>query len=241
MAGEIKLNNVSIATENAGVVSFSNATVGVAPIGSIQSFGMSTPPTGWLVCNGGAISQSTYSALYSVVGTTWIPNWSNSESVTTGNYRLSLSDGSVYIATSTGTTSGTDIGDDAGVTWSSSSNFLLPDLRGEFLRGFDNGRSADPNAGARLFKGDAVGSAQMGQTSGIKRMAAYYGGSPSEPTNYLLPEGEWSVTMRTGNNTGSVIWIKVARYAEENEYTVGSTYRQETRPRNKAVQYCIKY
>jgi microcystin-dependent protein len=241
MAGEIKLNNVSIATESGGTVTLNNSTVGVAPIGSIQSFGMTTPTSGWLVCNGGAISQSTYSALYAVVGKTWIPNWSNGESITTGNYRLALSNGAVYIATSTGTTSGSDIADDSGVNWSASSNFLLPDLRGEFLRGFDNGRGADPEASTRLFKGDAVGSAQMGQTSGVIKMGAFYGGGPSETSDYTLPVGEWGAQIRTGNSTGTVFWLRLARYAEKNEYTTTKTYRQETRGRNKAVQYCIKY
>lgn len=241
MAGEIKLNNVSIATESGGTVTLNNSTVGVAPIGSIQSFGMTTPPSGWLVCNGGAISQSTYSALYAVVGKTWIPNWSNGESITTGNYRLALSNGAVYIATSTGTTSGSDIADDSGVNWSASSNFLLPDLRGEFLRGFDNGRGADPEASTRLFKGDAVGSAQMGQTAGILRFAAWYGQSSSETTDSVLPEGVYSSWYRTGNNSGSIISVRMVRASEKNEYTTTKTYRQETRGRNKAVQYCIKY
>ena len=40
-------------------------------VGMIAPFAMSTPPTGWLACDGSAISRSTYSALFTAIGTTW--------------------------------------------------------------------------------------------------------------------------------------------------------------------------
>jgi microcystin-dependent protein len=40
-------------------------------VGMIGSFGATTVPTGWLYCNGSAVSRATYSALFSVIGTTW--------------------------------------------------------------------------------------------------------------------------------------------------------------------------
>ena len=40
-------------------------------IGSISAFAMSTAPVGFLSCEGQAISRSTYSALYTKIGTTW--------------------------------------------------------------------------------------------------------------------------------------------------------------------------
>ncbi len=39
------------------------------PIGSIIPFGSSTIPTGYLLCNGQAVSRTTYSALFAVIGT----------------------------------------------------------------------------------------------------------------------------------------------------------------------------
>jgi microcystin-dependent protein len=39
------------------------------PVGTIVMFGSATPPTNWLLCDGTAISRSTYSALYNVIGT----------------------------------------------------------------------------------------------------------------------------------------------------------------------------
>ena len=40
-----------------------------APIGSIQAYGGSTAPDGWLFCQGQAISRLLYSELFAVIGT----------------------------------------------------------------------------------------------------------------------------------------------------------------------------
>ena len=39
------------------------------PTGMIAPFAMTTPPTGWLECNGAAISRSTYATLFAAIGT----------------------------------------------------------------------------------------------------------------------------------------------------------------------------
>lgn len=41
------------------------------PKGMISPFAGSSAPTGWLLCNGSAVSRTTYSALFSVIGTTY--------------------------------------------------------------------------------------------------------------------------------------------------------------------------
>ena len=41
------------------------------PIGAITQFSGSVAPTNWLICNGQAISRTTYSELFSVIGTTY--------------------------------------------------------------------------------------------------------------------------------------------------------------------------
>ena len=41
------------------------------PIGTVQVLTSASPPKGWLLCDGTAYSQLTYSALFAVVGTTF--------------------------------------------------------------------------------------------------------------------------------------------------------------------------
>lgn len=42
-----------------------------APSGMIAPFAMSSAPTGWLVCDGSAVSRTTYASLFTALGTTW--------------------------------------------------------------------------------------------------------------------------------------------------------------------------
>tara|TARA_B100001093_G_scaffold324544_1_gene309749 strand:- start:2023 stop:2616 length:594 start_codon:yes stop_codon:yes gene_type:complete len=74
VGGVIKIDTVSLSnasmdanTQMAGV-NLSNQTV---PVGTIQSHSANTAPSGWLICDGSPISRTTYSDLYSIVGTTW--------------------------------------------------------------------------------------------------------------------------------------------------------------------------
>ena len=84
---------------------------GSVPAGSVSAFAGLAVPTGWLECNGAAISRSTYATLFAAIST-----------------HYGVGDGS--------------------------STFNLPDLRGEFVRGFDNSRGVD--------SGRTFGTAQSG-------------------------------------------------------------------------------
>lgn len=50
-----------------------NAITSGAPSGAISMFGASSAPSGWLLCNGAAVSRTTYSTLFGVIGTTFGP------------------------------------------------------------------------------------------------------------------------------------------------------------------------
>lgn len=73
------------------------------PVGTISIWSTSTPPTGYLLCDGSAISRTTYSNLFSVIGTTYgsgdgnttfnLPNFQ-------GRYPLGSNSAGVYIAES---------------------------------------------------------------------------------------------------------------------------------------------
>jgi microcystin-dependent protein len=41
------------------------------PVGSISLFAGATAPNGWLICDGSAVSRTTYANLFSVIGTTY--------------------------------------------------------------------------------------------------------------------------------------------------------------------------
>jgi microcystin-dependent protein len=43
----------------------------ICPVGMISAFGGPGPPSGWFVCDGSAVSRTTYSALFSAIGTYW--------------------------------------------------------------------------------------------------------------------------------------------------------------------------
>lgn len=81
-----------------GMTLTGNPTSGYAvqmPSGSIIDFGGSAAPSGWLLCDGSAISRTTYAALFAVIGTTFgagdgsttfnVPNFSGRTSVGVGD------------------------------------------------------------------------------------------------------------------------------------------------------------
>jgi microcystin-dependent protein len=41
------------------------------PVGTVTPFAGAAPPSGWLLCNGAAVSRVTYSRLYAAIGVTW--------------------------------------------------------------------------------------------------------------------------------------------------------------------------
>lgn len=59
---------ISISGTTGGTVTITSTAV---PIGSIQMYAGSSSPTGWLLCNGDAVSRTTYSDLFNIIGTTY--------------------------------------------------------------------------------------------------------------------------------------------------------------------------
>jgi microcystin-dependent protein len=58
-----------------------NPTGWINPVGSITMYGGSSAPNGWFLCDGGAISRTTYNRLFTVIGTTF----GNGDGVSTFN------------------------------------------------------------------------------------------------------------------------------------------------------------
>ena len=63
--------NISVPTKTSDLTNDSGFITGASllPIGSYIQFAGSQAPAGFLVCNGGAISRTTYSKLFAVIGT----------------------------------------------------------------------------------------------------------------------------------------------------------------------------
>ncbi len=136
------------------------------PVGSVINHAAETAPTGWLECDGSAVSRTTYAALFAVIGTVF----------------------------------GTGDG---------STTFNVPDLRGEFVRGWDDTRGVDP---ARAF-----GSAQADEfESHTHTVSAQQDDTPNT-----------AIASGSGVQTATV--------------TTSATGGTETRPRNIALLYIIKF
>ncbi|WP_420966828.1 phage tail protein [Bradyrhizobium sp. B120] len=54
-----------------GTISVAGGMLAVVPVGFIGDFGMASAPSGWLACDGQAVSRTAYAALFSAIGTTW--------------------------------------------------------------------------------------------------------------------------------------------------------------------------
>lgn len=154
--------------------------------GQVAYFAMTTAPTGWLKCNGAAISRTTYADLFAAIGTAW----------GVGN---------------------------------GSTTFNLPDLRGEFLRAWDDGRGADAGRGFGVHQGDAIrnftGSLSFGAQMAAVQSAngVFYPGATAQ----LMPQ------QASVNAVGvNPVLFDVSR---------GVPVANENRPRNQALLACIKY
>jgi len=66
----MKTTGVTLSTGWLDLPTMSGATAAL-PTGTMQMYGGSTAPTGWLLCNGSAISRSVYSTLFGVISTSY--------------------------------------------------------------------------------------------------------------------------------------------------------------------------
>jgi microcystin-dependent protein len=71
--------------------------------GEIKMWPIATPPTGYLICDGSAVSRSTYSALFTIVGTTFgVGNGSSTFNLPDFRDRMPIGAGSTYSANTFG-------------------------------------------------------------------------------------------------------------------------------------------
>lgn len=118
--------------------------------------------------------------------------------------------------------------------------FRLPDLRGEFIRGFDNGRGIDADRDSDGALSLAQGS-QYGQHQHYVTTNAYVSSNTSgisnvTSSNYVANRTsgatDWAYAYRATNSVADIGLSSASG---------GTSNSNETRPRNIAMMYCIKY
>jgi len=165
-------------TDGSGGLSWASlGTPAEVPTASVFCMATTTVPSGYLECDGAAVSRTTYSDLFTAIGTTW------------GN-----GDGST--------------------------TFNLPDLRGEFVRGWASDRrgdGVDPSSDVgRVFASS--------QDDGIRQHTHGYNGG--------------NLKELQGDNAGRDDYAGSGGTTSAN--TANADGDNETRPRNIAMMYVIK-
>lgn len=205
---------------SANIIISASVADGSSRVGEVVTFARSSAPTGYLKCNGAAISRTTYAYLFAAIGTTF-----------------GAGDGST--------------------------TFNVPDLRGEYIRGWDDARGADPS---RVF-----GSWQDGQnlwhghgaSTGAYYHAHSWSGTTSTVGNHQHGTGMYSAAVGNGSSLdadevkgngsgGGFLTSASGSHAHTiSGGTSGDTHSHtvsidgsggsEVRVRNRALLYCIKY
>ena len=107
-----------------------------------------------------------------------------------------------------------------------STTFALPDLRGEFIRGFDDGRGVDSG---RVF-GSAQSDASLHVDAARKTGDNGYATGGSIPT-----DGSYGAEVATSNDFGARPWGSGGGGID---FKMNNS---ETRPRNLTALACVKY
>ena len=146
---------------------------GTVPAGTVIPYGNTSAPTGYIKCNGAAVSRTAYADLFSAIGT----NFGSGDGSTT---------------------------------------FNVPDLRGEFVRGWDDSRGIDSGRSFASFQNHQFQDHyhnHQDHTGGYNHQSHYSG--PHVTTHQY--DTTRSSTIPQDGNHGA-----------------------ETRPRNVAMLFCIK-
>jgi len=178
-------------TNGSGTLSFSN--VQGVPSGAVFCIAVATVPSDYLECNGAAVSRTTYSALFAVVGTAY----------GAGN---------------------------------GSSTFNIPDLRGEFIRGFDNGRGVDSGRSIATAQSDQNKAHNHTATSSVtdpEHTHSFGSNNSDSGDGNTLNDRTNQPNTRTMTSNSSATNISVST-------TIANDGGTENRPRNIAMMYVIK-
>ena len=114
-----------------------------------------------------------------------------------------------------------------------SSTFNIPDLRGEFIRGWDNGRGVD--------SGRAFGSAQSADMATHGHTGSLASNGAHTHTYYHSGAGIGSHYPQSASYTNTYSGTTSSAGSHTHTLTINDHTGTETRPRNIALLPCIKY
>ena len=190
--------NDVLQSDGSGNLSFA-ALPQAVPTGSVHMMATTTAPSGYLKCNGAAVSRTTYADLFTIIGTTH-----------------GAGDGS--------------------------STFNVPDLRGEFVRGWDDSRGVD--------SGRSFGSSQSDQNAQHNHTAT------ATSTSTVNDPGHIHQVQYSNSDSGDGVIEESGTGLSGQEPTLSATTGitvststsvsianqggSEARPRNVAMMYVIK-
>jgi microcystin-dependent protein len=187
-----------------GIAALATAAPTEVPAGIIANFAVNATPAGWLPCNGSAVLISSYSTLSTAI----------------------------YCGDSNNATAlfGYKVTDSGGATRSTAGTYIaLPDLRGYFVRGFDNGRGIDT--------GRTWGTTQTDAFQGHRHLSKKIGGN-----NGFTAGGVYVNQALIGNSTNGASGTDNGVLDPTDDGTNGTPRTAtETRPKNVALGYYIKY
>lgn len=184
------------------------ATLGAAAasefVGQVAYFVGTSAPAGWVKANGAQLSRTTFAAL-----------WAHAQAAG------ALVTDAQWLAGHTGAFSSGDGG----------TTFRLPDLRGEFLRGWDDARGLDSGRAIGTFQGSLLGShVHTGTTS-----------TNGDHSHTHLGVGGTRAGGSSGTVTSDANSNTSTAGAHNHTFTTDATGGAETRPRNVALLACIKF
>lgn len=169
------------------------------PAGSVQFVVGTAAPRGWLKANGALVSRASFPRL-------WVFAQASGALVSEATW-------------SAGSSGAFSVGDGA-------TTFRLPDLRGEFPRGWDDGRGVDA--------GRAIGTMQRGTLIGTDESGT--------PATVDVPRPTWAnfnadtITLTDYGSPPASFLSGASTFTPLNNRDIGAT-----RPRNVALLCCIKF
>ncbi len=186
--GDIRFNTTLTQFEGYNGGSWGEIANGVST-GSVLTFASTVVPSGYLECNGAAVSRSTYASLFGIISTIW-----------------GSGDGS--------------------------STFNVPDLRGQFVRGWDNSAGVDSGRGfadAQSDQNKTHNHTASVSDPGHKHTTLGHG-TDDDGGSRVTGSGDGGSSSGSMNDATTGISVSIA-----------SDGGSEVRVKNKALMYIIKF